>query len=75
LVWQSSWMREPLRSAGNQSRSAQATDEVLDHTPMPPAIAISNRDAIPAMEYYETEVYLCGIGRLSSKSGYVIQEQ
>jgi hypothetical protein len=31
--------------------------------------------AHPELEYYETETYLCGIGRLRSTSGYSIREE
>lgn len=32
-------------------------------------------DAHPVVEYYETETYICGIGRLNSESGYFIREE
>jgi hypothetical protein len=31
-------------------------------------------DELPVLEYYETETYLCGIGQLTSRSGYLIKE-
>jgi hypothetical protein len=38
------------------------------------AIAKQTSDRHAVLEYYETETYLCGIGRLNSESGYFIKE-
>lgn len=51
--------------------------------PAPSPAAISSPDAIaaapadsrsPELEYYSTETYVCGIGPISSVSGYTIRE-
>ncbi len=38
------------------------------------AIAKHTSDRHAVLEYYETETYLCGIGRLKSESGYSIKD-
>lgn len=46
------------------------------HIPSTGAVAATHAvDAHPVVEYYETETYLCGIGRLKSESGYLIREE
>ena len=56
-----------------RARSANSTPQnVALH---PPVNATSLPIAPPAFAYFETETYLCGIGRLKSDHGYVIQEQ
>lgn len=39
-----------------------------------PAIAKRTANARTELKYYETETYLCGIGRVSSESRYSIEE-
>lgn len=56
-----------------RGRSANSTPQnIALH---PPANATSSPIAPPSFAYFETETYLCGIGRLKSDHGYVIQEQ
>ena len=38
------------------------------------AVAEPFANARPTEKYYETETYLCGIGRVSSESGYVFKD-
>ena len=38
------------------------------------AVAKSTSDERPVLKYYETETYLCGVGRLDSESYYVIKD-
>jgi hypothetical protein len=40
-----------------------------------PTNAVGSRTLEPAIAYFETGTYLCGIGRLKSDYGYFIQEQ
>jgi hypothetical protein len=63
---------------------APAVQFVAPHQPdqqsahMPSTSAVVTTPAVntrPVVEYYETETYLCGIGRLKSESGYLIQEE
>jgi hypothetical protein len=42
-----------------------------DHT----GVAMHTPESSPELEYYATETYLCGIGRLSSKSKSLIREK
>jgi hypothetical protein len=37
--------------------------------------AVHAADFQPIVEHYETETYLCGIGRLKSETGYLIREE
>jgi hypothetical protein len=69
------WAGEPRPSTKKGVRPAEAVDEFPGNPPMHLAGAGGSRRSTPVMEYYETEVYLCGVGRLSSESGYVIREQ
>jgi hypothetical protein len=56
----------------SRARSAErATDTRHDHT----GVAMHTPDKSSELEYYATETYLCGIGRLSSESKSFIREK
>lgn len=63
--------RAPVQVVAPEHPAPRETETTREKT----ALAMQSEDARPALEYYETETYLCGIGRLNSVSGYFIKEQ
>lgn len=71
------WTRRVPQDSQVPAAQPQAT------APAPSPAAVSSPDAIaatpadfrsPELEYYSTETYVCGIGPISSVSGYTIRE-
>ena len=57
-------------AASAARRAGRVGDMPHEHAP----VARHALNLPPAVEYYETETYLCGIGRLSSQTMYLIKE-
>jgi hypothetical protein len=63
--------QSPVRMAAPDQPAERATDAPREKA----AIAKHAPDAQPVLEYYATETYLCGIGRVNWESGYSIKEK
>lgn len=59
-----------------RARRHQLPDSTNSPAPIAvvPAAKTSAVDAPPAVKHFETETYLCGVGRVSSESYFAIQE-
>jgi hypothetical protein len=62
--------RPPMHVSGPNQPVEGAADVRGEKT----AIAKRTPNGHAVLEYYETETYLCGIGRLKSESGYLIKD-
>ena len=71
---QTAWRSLPTGGAP-QMRPTEARETDRVGAPARSAIAGGGGGSRPAAGYYETEVYLCGLGRLSSESGYVVRKE
>lgn len=56
------------------SRNWQEQSAITIAAPGQPAVATPRADAQPTWKHYETETYLCGVGRISSESYFAIKE-
>ena len=62
---------QPSGIAASPNRQAMQTPNLSKEK----AIDTHTPTALPRVEYYETATYLCGIGRLKTDRGYLIQEE